>query len=109
RVESDCRVGEVIQKAGGLLDQADRGYVEQKINLAQVLVDGVKIYVPFLGEKTVIGENQTVQGGAMDEKSTIININIASSQELESLWGIGQARAMSIINNRPYQSIEEIK
>jgi len=37
-----------------------------------------------------------------------VNINTASVSELDSLWGVGEARAEAIVAARPYSSIEEL-
>jgi len=39
----------------------------------------------------------------------MININTASASELDSLWGIGESRADSIIANRPYGNVDELE
>lgn len=38
-----------------------------------------------------------------------ISINNATLKELKTLSGIGDARALNIINNRPYNNIEELE
>ncbi len=40
--------------------------------------------------------------------ATLVNINTASKDELKTLDGVGDSIAQSIIDNRPYDSIEEI-
>jgi competence protein ComEA len=40
--------------------------------------------------------------------TTPININTATSAQLDSLPGIGPVRAGKIISNRPYKSLEEL-
>jgi competence protein ComEA len=37
-----------------------------------------------------------------------VNINKATVAELDTLWGIGTARADSIVKNRPYQSVDDL-
>ena len=37
-----------------------------------------------------------------------LNINAASAAELDTLWGIGQSRAADIIDQRPYNSPEDL-
>ena len=38
-----------------------------------------------------------------------MNINTATKSELDQLWGVGEARAQTIIEGRPYQTVEEVK
>lgn len=100
------RVNEALVAAGGLSLKADRSWVGRYLNRAQVLGDGVKIYVPEMGEGSSVGE--TLEGSGTLQGSGV-SINTGSKTELDSLWGIGEIRAEAIISNRPYQSIEELK
>lgn len=102
---ADSRINDLLIRAGGLSASADREWVEKNLNLAQRLTDGIKIYVPSQGELT---EEEGVVAGTSFESSKI-NINTASKAQLDSLWGIGEARATAIIEGRPYQEIEELK
>jgi DNA uptake protein ComE-like DNA-binding protein len=40
--------------------------------------------------------------------ASLIDVNHASAEQLDGLWGIGQARAAAIIANRPYKSVEDL-
>ena len=40
--------------------------------------------------------------------SLLVNVNTASSEELQSLPNIGPSKAEIIISNRPYQSVDEL-
>lgn len=105
RLSADSRVHDALVVAGGLSESADREWVAKNLNLALKLKDGVKIYIPSQGQsvelkaKSVLGTD-SVQG--------LININIASEGELDSLPGIGPVTAAKIINGRPYEAIEDL-
>lgn len=109
-LQSGSRVQEVLVAAGGYAAEADRDWVAKYINLAQPLSDGVKIYIPFSGEEAgvVSGGGGNVGEVIGARAGSLININTASLGELDSLWGIGEKRAMTIVQNRPYGSIEEL-
>lgn len=106
-LSADSRLNDLLILAGGLSATADRGWVERNLNLAQKLVDGAKIYIPQQGEEVKGQEGDKVAGSSAVVTGKI-NINTASASELDSLWGIGEARAKAIIDNRPYQLIEEL-
>ena len=118
----DARVYEAIEAAGGFTDEADQNY----INLAAPLTDAIKIYIPAHGE-TVSSDNalggiytqadaaaqqsgasRSQDGaGASDASSSgpgtsggRVNINTADAQMLQTLPGIGPARAADIIAYR---------
>lgn len=50
--------------------------------------------------------NTVVVGDKQEKK---ININTADKEALESIDGIGEIRSQKIIDNRPYQSIWQLK
>ena len=103
-----ARVQDVISAAGGFLAEADKAM----INLARVLEDGELLDIPYAeGFSPVIptpAQDIIVPGS----DTTLININTASSFELETLPGIGSTTAQKIIEyretNGPFISTEDI-
>lgn len=104
-LSADSRFQDLLILAGGLGGEANRDWVAKNLNLAMKLTDGGKFYIPKSGETTSVQLSSS--GGT--KASEKININTASSQELDTLPGIGPATAQKIISNRPYQTIEELK
>ena len=51
---------------------------------------------------------KTYQSQSTIQGSGLIDINTASQEELESLWGIGPVYAQNIIEQRPYSNVEEL-
>jgi len=135
-VNSDERIINVIEQAGGLTDNADISL----LNLSKKVADemNIKIYskkevkaaIESLEEEpTVIeiikeiekecicpNENDACivdyEEETKEEESTLININTASKEELMTITGIGESKALSIIEYRVdnvFSSIEDIK
>lgn len=44
----------------------------------------------------------------LSKGSLVVNVNEATAKELQTLLGVGAARAELIIQNRPYQSVNEL-
>lgn len=96
RLPGGARIKDALVAAGGLTDKADRDFVSRAINLAARVADGDKIYIPAAG------------GEAAGAATGRVNLNKATAGELESLSGIGSARAGAIIENRPYASVDDL-
>ncbi|MCL4360036.1 helix-hairpin-helix domain-containing protein [Patescibacteria group bacterium] len=105
------RVGEAIAAAGGLLADADTGYIAGSMNRAARLTDGAKLYIPYVADETSHNIDPSVQGQGLSQNGSVahlININTASSEELDVLPGVGPVTAGKIISGRPYQTLEEL-
>ncbi len=111
-ISSGARLKDVLILAGGLSAEADRQFFARNFNLARVMKDQEKIYIPNTRE-TQNGETAEIQQSLANiETNTLgatekISINTASLDQLDSLPGIGKVTAQKIIQNRPYQSIDE--
>lgn len=108
KLPSGSRIGDALVLAGGLAASADREWVAKTINLASEVKDGGKIFIPSRNENNHQAPNSKLQTNSNDQNSKMININTAGMGELDTLVGIGEARAQAIIDNRPYESIEEL-
>jgi len=106
RFEVGSRTGRAIEAAQGFSETADLAWISQNLNLASQLQDGSKLYIPSVGE---IDADDTSPESASVLGSTLISVNTASSAELETLSGIGEARAQTIISNRPYQNLHDLQ
>ncbi len=113
-LEEGARVVDAIYSAGGETVDADLN----KLNLAYILNDGDKIYVPkkedTQTEYITSGAGENVSSNATQSSdSKIININTATVDELSTLSGIGKAIAERIVayrmQNGKFKNIEDIK
>ena len=111
-LEEGSRIDDAIKAAGDITGLADLS----KVNLAYELSDGQKVYIPSVNEE--IEEYATSDAGenVLEEKSSSngkININIASSEELQTISGIGESLANRIIDyrnsNGKFKSVEDLK
>jgi len=109
KLANGSRMVDALASAGGLSSEADRDYVDKNINLAAKVSDGLKIYIPRVGED-ILFQSQSV-GGDIGGSSggQVLNINLASSTDLEALPGVGEVTAQKIIDGRPYASIKDLK
>ena len=96
------RIVDALAAAGGLSAGADREFLSKSVNLSQLVTDGMKVYVP------TIKVDKGSRGAGSGFAGEIIYINSASREELESLWGVGEARAEAIIAGRPYSNVEDL-
>jgi competence protein ComEA len=97
-VEEGDRWIDALEAAGGPTSDANLNAV----NLSRRVQDEDQIFVPQLGNTNVAGVSQ----------GPLININTAAAGQLESLPGIGAARARSIVDSRmsegPFATIDDL-
>ena len=110
-VEGEARVNDAILAAGGLTQDADIS----SLNLASKVADGQKIYVPAVGEQQAAAEASGVvaaSGGVASSGDGLININLATVDELQVLSGVGEATAKAIVedrqNNGQFTCVEDL-
>jgi competence protein ComEA len=116
-----ARLKDVLDLAGGLSDEADKFFFQRNFNLAKIVIDQEKIYIPSTWEvqSGIFVENQRTldytqktninwEVDNLENSINKININQATAEELETLPGIGKVTAQKIIKNRPYQTIDEL-
>jgi competence protein ComEA len=97
-----------VASAGGFLKTADQSFVAKNLNLATELQDQDKVYIPFVGENDAVSTTQGVGQSSNPNSSSSISINQADAATLQTLSGIGEAKSKSIIEARPYSSLQEL-
>lgn len=93
-VPEGSRLYEVVERAGGMLDEADDMY----LNLAREVKDGEQIVI--LTSEQTKNTDVSVITESMSKTEGLVNINTASVEELMTLSGIGESRAEAIIEYR---------
>jgi competence protein ComEA len=104
RLPAGSRVVDAVQTAGGLAPDA----APDAVNLAALLTDGQRIYVPRVGEVAPAEPS----GGGSTVPSGPVNLNSATADELDALPGVGPATAAAIIAHReqhgPFGSVDDL-
>ena len=100
------RVNDAVQKAGGLIDNAD----SKSINLAQKISDEALVYVPT---KEEAANQESYSNATGNKESKKVNLNKASLEELKQVKGLGAKRAQDIIDHREtngkFKSVDDLK
>lgn len=98
---SGARVAAAIEAAGGATAEAEL----DRLNLARLLLDGEQVHVPRPGE--LAGPQGNPPGGTVSDGGTggvapdgRVDLNRASQDDLETLPGIGPAKAAAIVTHR---------
>ena len=112
-LEHGARVGQALELAGNITNDADISFVDKQLNLAQAIRDGEKIYIPYFEQSKAISSESSeigssASGTASSEVSGKVSINQATQSQLMELSGVGEKRAESIIASRPYQSLDQL-
>ena len=124
-LSSKLRVTDAIKKAGGALTDADL----DQLNLAQPLVDAMKIEVPKQGQVLASASGLAPAGGLDGngmrrgrhsgrsshklQPGQTLDVNTATESELTALPGVGPGLARRIVEyraaNGPFQSVDDLQ
>ena len=120
-LKEGARIIDAINEAGGTTEKADLG----KVNLAYILEDAQKVYIPSTNEtenKDYVSESSgqiTVATNSANDliakanEKIMVNINTANEVELQRIPGIGETIAGRIVayrkQNGKYKTIEDIQ
>lgn len=112
QLQSNSRVHDALEKAGGLTDEADL----KSVNQAQKLSDEAVVYVAKVGENAVdvtTSAPASATSGTGQTKSALVNLNTATEADFQTISGIGQKRAQDIIAYREangrFKSVDDLK
>lgn len=106
------RVIAAIEAADGATAEGDL----DGLNLAAVLTDGQRVYVPALGEVDPASVPDGAAGASPDGSAVPagpVDVNTASAEQFETLPGVGPATARAIVDDRqrngPFASVDELE
>jgi competence protein ComEA len=104
-----ARVIDAVEGAGGGLPDADLDH----LTLAAKLVDGQRVLVTKIGHTAPVGVGDPTAGTSEAGSGALIDLNNATSAQLETLPGIGPALAGAIIAERDrrggFRSVNELR
>jgi competence protein ComEA len=106
---------DAVEMCGGLTSEASTSAV----NMAMVLEDAMQVNVPTeteVANNSVAAQTTASSGSssasASSSTSGLVNINTATSEELQTLSGIGESKANKIITyrqqNGSFKTIDEL-
>jgi competence protein ComEA len=110
-----ARVADLLQAAGGPAIDADL----DRVNLAEPVADGSRVYVPRIGEEDVPDPLGPTGGGGAptsvagsEQPAAPLDLNTATAEELDTLPGVGPTTAAAILEHRstngPFASVDEL-
>ena len=113
-LRQDDRLQDAVEAAGGFTSEA----TPESVNLAMRVRDEEHYHIPRVGEtpppsgSLATLDARGTASTATSAASGLIDLNVASVDQLDTLPGIGQALATAIVTFReehgPFESIEEI-
>ena len=109
RLAPGARVIDAVQAAGGLTADSN----SDAVNLAALLADGQRVYVPRVGEVApVVVAGDPAPPDGTSPPAGPVNLNTATADDLDTLPGVGPATAATILAYRdqhgPFASVEDL-
>lgn len=144
-LENGARLADLINFSGGVTTEVSQKWLSRNLNLASILKDQQKVYVPFewevvssfpeyelkeLALESSVPSNSGVaegpggsSGGSSNTEGSssgegdipsegiggLVNLNLATQKELETLPKVGEVTAKKIIDFRPYADLADLK
>lgn len=99
-----ARVGDAVTAAGGAIADADL----DRVNLAALVTDGERVYVPRRGE----AEPALAGPSNGTARAAPVDLNMATVDQLDALPGVGPSTARAIVDYRTrhgrFRSVEQL-
>lgn len=108
RLPAGSRVADLIQAAGGFGPRVDTARVAAELRLATELADGDRVVVPSRDDPTPAAPS----AGGGPATGGLIDLNLATLEQLDTLPGIGPVTAQKILDARaeaPFASVDDLR
>ncbi len=111
---SGSRVADAVALAGGLRADADG----DRINLAAPVSDGVRVFIPVVGQPdppvaVAVTGGPAESAAATPSPTQPLDLNTATAEQLEALPGVGPSTAAAIVAYRTehgqFRSVDELQ
>jgi competence protein ComEA len=108
RLAAGSRIADAIAAAGGYGPRVDADAADRRLNLAAQLRDGDEVTVPSRDDAAAGLREGIPQASGATGARPLVDLNTATSEQLDTLPGIGPATAAKIIAAREEQRFRSV-